>query len=271
MRPKRLISTLLASAALITSFLSSGVGTEDETDLAKQLSNPIASLTSVPFQLNYDDNIGVDDDGSLWRLNFQPVIPVSISNEWNMISRTILPVIDQDNIPSHNMGESGIGDTLQNFFFSPKEPTSSGLVWGVGPALLLDTASHDALGGEKWAAGPTGVALKQDGPWTYGVLANHLESFAGNDNRPDVSATYVQPFFSYVTEKNTTFGLNLESTYDWENHDWSVPVNLTAMQLIKVGDQMLQVGGGVRYWLDSSSTGPEGWGARFQITYLFPK
>jgi hypothetical protein len=244
---------------------------EDEADLAKKLANPVASLISVPIQANYDENIGPNHDGSVWRTNIQPVIPFSISQDWNLISRTILPIIDQNDIPVKGSGESGIGDVLQSFFFSPKEPTSSGLIWGIGPAFLLDTASDKALGGEKWGIGPTGVVLKQQGPWTYGVLANHIESFAGEDDRADISATFIQPYLNYITQTKTTFGLNSESTYDWEAEEWSVPVNLTVNQLLKVGGQLFQVGGGVRYWADSPDNGPEDWGVRLQITFLFPK
>jgi hypothetical protein len=253
-----------------TIFIGHPASAEDQSDLAKKLSNPVAALTSVPIQANYDADIGVDD-GSVWRINIQPVIPFSISQDWNLISRTILPVVDQTDIPVNGSGESGIGDTVQSFFFSPKQPTSTGLIWGVGPALLLNTATDDALGSEKWGAGPTGVVLKQEGPWTYGLLANHIESFAGDSSRTDVSATFVQPFMSYITETKTTMGLNTESTYDWEAEQWSVPVNFTVYQLLKLGDQLLQVGGGVRYWLEAPDNGPDGWGLRLQITLLFPK
>ncbi|MFT4615243.1 MAG: hypothetical protein ACI9NT_002395 [Bacteroidia bacterium] len=243
---------------------------QDDTELAKKLSNPVAALISVPIQANYDTDIGVDD-GSVWRTNIQPVIPISIGEEWNLISRTILPVIDQTDIPVNGSGESGIGDVVQSLFFSPKAPSASGLIWGVGPALLLKTATDDALGSEKWGAGPTGVALNQVGPWTYGLLANHIESFAGDSKRADVSATFLQPFLSYITQTKTTIGINTESTYDWESEQWSVPVNFTVNQLLKVADQLVQVGGGARYWVDAPDNGPDGWGLRLQLTFLFPK
>ena len=91
--------------------------------------------------------------------------------------------------------DSGLGDTVQSLFFSPKAPTASGWIWGVGPAFLLPTASEDVLGTEQWGVGPTAVALKQteDG-WTYGALANHLVSVAGDDDRADLNATFLQPF-----------------------------------------------------------------------------
>lgn len=147
----------------------------------------------MPIQANYDENIGKNRDGSVWRTNVQPVIPFSIGDDWNLISRTIVPMIDQDDIPTKGQGESGVGDVLQSLFFSPKAPTESGIIWGVGPAILMDTASDDALGAEKWGIGPTAVALKQNGPWTAGMLANHIESFDGNKDRNDISATFLQP------------------------------------------------------------------------------
>ncbi len=261
---------VLLSLILILS-LHTTLYAQNEEELAKKLSNPVASLISVPIQANYDENIGPNEKGSVWRINVQPVIPFSLNSEWNLISRTIIPVIDQDDAPVVGMGESGLGDIVQSLFFSPKKPTAGGLIWGLGPVVLLPTASDDALGGEKWGGGPTAVLLKQEGPWTFGLLVNHIESFAGEDDRPDISASFMQPFVSYITKTKTTLGLNTESTYDWESNQWTVPVNLTVNQMLKVGSQIIQVGGGVRYWADSPENGPEGWGYRLQLTFLFPK
>ncbi|MEM9257729.1 MAG: transporter [Pseudomonadota bacterium] len=261
----------LVAVLLFLGFLSSETVADDGEDIAQQLANPVASLISVPLQLNYDDGFGLDGDGTLLRLNVQPVIPIDLSPNWNLISRTIIPLVYQEDFPVAGSSDWGLSDTVQSFFFSPKEPTSSGWIWGVGPALLLPTGTDKSLGSEKWGAGPTGVALKQSGAWTYGGLANHLESFAGESSRADVSATFIQPFLTYITPTKTTLALNTESTYDWEVRKWSVPINFTVTQLLVIGDQIVSVGGGVRYWATAPDPAAEGWGVRLIFTLVYPK
>jgi hypothetical protein len=207
------LKTSALAAAISILLLASAAFGQDEAELAKKLANPVASLISVPLQYNYDENYGADDDGRKQFVNIQPVIPITLNEEWNIISRTILPVVDEHDGPP-GTDESGIGDVLQSLFFSPKEPTPRGLIWGAGPVLLLPTASDEVLGSEQWGLGPTVVGLKQTGPWTYGLLANHVWSVAGDDDRADVNATFMQPFLTYITQTKTTIGLNTESTFD---------------------------------------------------------
>ncbi|MEI6167488.1 MAG: transporter [bacterium] len=258
-------------AATGVAAMAQEAGPDPAEELAKKLANPVAALISVPFQYNYDENYGPDDKGSVSRLNIQPVIPLTLNDEWNLITRTIVPLMDQQDIPVAGQDASGLGDITASQFFSPKAPTAGGWIWGVGPVELLPTATDELLGGEKWGVGPTAVALKQVGPWTFGVLANHIWSVAGEDERADVNMTFLQPFISYITKTKTTLGLNTESAYDWENEAWSVPVNATVSQLFKIGAQIMQLSLGARYWVDSPDNGPEGWGARAQLTFLFPK
>ncbi|WP_373499602.1 hypothetical protein [Desulfococcus sp.] len=245
---------------------------DQAAELAKKLANPVASLISVPLQYNYDEYGGANDGAAAHVLNIQPVIPFSLSEDWNLITRTIVPLIDRQDFPISSMNESGLGDIIASQFFSPTSPTAGGWIWGVGPVELLPTATDDALGGDQWGLGPTAVALKQTGPWTVGILANHIWSVAGDDDRADINATYMQPFVSYVFSKTkTTIGVASESTYDWENEQWSVPVIPQVAQMLKIGPQIMQLTLGAKYWVDAPDDGPEGWGFRAQLTFLFPK
>lgn len=242
----------------------------DAQELAKKLSNPISSLISAPFQYNYDQEIGPADEGRKHVINFQPVIPVSLNADWTLISRTVVPIVaDQHDLFPLSGDQSGLSDTLQSFFLSPKQP-SNGIIWGVGPALLIPTGTNKLLSGEKWGAGPTAVVLTQQSGWTIGALANHIWSIAGDEQRADVSSTFLQPFISYTTADAWTFGLNTESTFDWTTEEWAVPINLTASKLTSIGQQPVSLGAGVRYWADSPETGAVGWGVRATVTFLFP-
>jgi hypothetical protein len=247
------------------------VRAQDADRVAQQLSNPIASLTSVPLQLNDEHDVGMTGDGSRQRLNVQPVIPMSIGHDWNLISRTIVPIIDQHDIFPGAGSQSGVGDTLQSLFFSPKALTAGGWTWGVGPVLLLPTASDDLLGGDKWGAGPTIVALRQTSSgWTYGALANHVASFAGDDDRRDVNATFLQPFAAKRIGPGRTVSANIEATHDWETSAWNAPLNVGISQVAKIGRQVFSVQAGAAYYMEAPQAAPQ-WGLRFTFTFLYPK
>ena len=254
---------------------SSGGGAEVDDEkakaaaLAKATLNPIASLISLPLQNNFDWGGGPNDDGFQYKLNVQPVIPISLNTNWNVISRTIVPYVYQENYIGTS-SQSGLADAVQSLFFSPVKPTKNGWIWGAGPVLQLPAATDDLLGEEKWGAGPTAVILKQQGHWTYGALVNHVWSFAGESDRADVNRTFLQPFVSYTTKTFTSLGLNAESTYDWEREQWTVPVNAFVQQLLKLGKQPISLQLGGRYYAEGPSGAPE-WGLRFQVSFLFPK
>jgi hypothetical protein len=246
-------------------------GEADEAEMAKKLANPLAAMISMPMQVNYDQGYGMNDTGDRFLMNFQPVVPISISEDWNLISRTILPMITQNELAAGAGRQTGLGDTSESLWFSPAKPTDKGLVWGIGPAILIPTATNDLLGGGKWGIGPTVVGLRQNGPWTIGGLANHIWSVAGSDNRNDISSTFIQPFINYTTPTAMTYTLNTESTYDWKSDQWSIPVNVMISKLVRFDKQMVSFKGGTRYWVKSTDNGPEGLGLRFAVTFLFPK
>ncbi|MGI9245192.1 MAG: transporter [Steroidobacteraceae bacterium] len=240
-------------------------------ELAKSLANPIAAMISVPLQMNWDEDISPARDGSRFTLNVQPVVPVSISEDWNLISRTILPVIHQSDIFPGAGSQTGLGDTVQSVFFSPKAPTASGWIWGAGPVLLLPTGTDELLTADKWGAGPTAVALKQQGPWTYGLLGNHIWSFAGDERRRDLSSTFVQPFATRTWPTGWSVTATADSTYDWKADQWTVPLGVFANKVTRVGGQLVQFGAGPRYYADSAQGGPHGWAFRASVVLLFPR
>ena len=244
---------------------------ESKEELAKKLANPVAAMMSDPMKFHYDENIGADDKGSRTSMTVQPVIPIDFNPEWNIISRTIIPVVSQKNInylPDPDI--DGLGDIVTTQWFSPKAPSASGWIWGVGPVVSIPTASNEFLGSEKLSVGPSALALKQQGQFTFGFLGHHLISVAGENDRGDVSFTFMQPFFSYTTKTATTFGINTESTYVHEKEEWSIPVTVNALQVMKVGSQIMQFGANLRYWVDTPETGPEGFGFSIDVKFLIP-
>src|SRR6059036_4275175 len=282
---------VLSLPVTTTQNLSLGAVTESSAEaaeadkLAKQLSNPIASLISVPFQANEDFGFGPSHNGYKFTLNIQPVVPISISKDWNLIIRTILPIVSQHdlfyfaNLPKdsplqpQNRSQDGLSDTTQSFFLSPKKPGPFGLIWGLGPAFLYPTGTNDLLGSGTFSIGPTLVVLKQAGPWTIGALMNQLWSVVIEEHRSSLSQMFLQPFLSYTTKTHTTFTLNTESTANWNNPPcdakWTVPLNFQVTQILKIGKQPISIGVGGRYYADSPRYGPD-WGLRFIVTLLYP-
>lgn len=252
-------------------FISAPLYAQDSQDLAKKLQNPVSDLVSIPLQFNYDENLGPDDEGKRWTTVLQPVVPVDLNDEWNLVSRTIIPHITIEDVTDGYGKKSGTGDVLESVFFSPKKPTSSGWIWGAGPVVSLPVASRDEFGSEKWSVGPTAVALKQSGPWTMGLLVNYLASIAGDDDRDDVNAAFFQPILGYAWKNGATLTANFEATVDYENDDSEVPFNLIAGKIVPIGKEQFNLRFGVRHYLESYENGPEGTGLRAEVVWLLPK
>jgi hypothetical protein len=267
-----LLGACTASVALAQTNAPAGTDQSSEaqmTEIATKLNNPTASLISVPLQNNFDFGGGPNDDGFQYKLNIQPVVPFELNDDWKILSRTIVPYIYQeDRIGTSS--QSGLGDVSQTLWLSPEQPSQGAPIWGFGPVFLLPTATDDLLGSEKWGVGPSLILLRQTHGWTYGALMSHTWSFAGDDSRQDVSSSFLQPFLAYQTRTHTTFTINSESAYDWENEEWTVPFNAMITQLVRIGRMPVSFQFGGRYYADKPSGGPD-WGLRFTMTLVFPE
>jgi hypothetical protein len=242
---------------------------QDQTaELAIKAQNPVADLMIMPLQYNIDFGIG-PADASQQTLKFMPVIPFSLGSKLNLIVRTIIPWIDAESPVDGGKDRSGLGDIQQSFFFTPKGPVGGWIV-GAGPLIQYPSATDNALGSEKWGAGPSVIVLQQVSGWTYGLLANHVWSFAGSGQRDDVNITFLQPFLAKTTKTFTTLSLNTESVYDWRNSQWTVPLNLSLGQMLKIGKLPISLELGYRYYAEKPDNGPE-WGLRFFVKFLFPQ
>jgi len=266
-------STLLLCASVAQAQAQGqGGGQASAEELAKQLSNPIADLVSVPFQFNWENGVGTDDD-LRFVLNVQPVVPVSWNENWNLIGRLILPFVSQPPLSAGGETEFGTGDVVASAFFSPAAP--EGGIWGVGPVFGIPTTSNPALGSGKWSIGPTAVYLKQQGRWTYGGLVNHLWSIAdtGDRDRADVNQSFLQPFLAYTTPGAVTFTVNSESTANWEadsGQKWTIPINAVVSKVTGLGPFPMSLAVGAGYFIEAPRGGPE-WKLRLAATIILPR
>jgi len=254
----------LAGVAMLAVTATAAGAQSDADELAKKLSNPVASLISVPFQFNYDFGIGPDDEGQ-FLLNIQPVVPFALGPKTTFILRAIVPVVDAP----YGVG-TGIGDVIFQGFFSPV-PKAGGPIWGLGPVISTPTASKGALGTQKWSAGPAGVILKQQGPWTVGILAMNFWSVAGSDDRADVNAGLFQPFLARGLGGGWTISGSCDAAANWNaDEKWTIPFIASFSKVLRIGSQNASVGGGLKYYLEKPQGGPD-WGVRFNFSLVFPR
>ena len=243
---------------------------QDTSDLAKQAQNPVASLISVPFQNNFNFDVGPREKMQDV-LNIQPVIPFRVSNGWNVITRTIAPLIRQPELGPGLGNVSGLGDIQFSAFLSPAKPR--GVLWGVGPIVSLPTATDDLLGTKKLGIGPTGVALATHGPWLVGTLVNNLFSVAGASDRQDVNQMLVQPFVIYNMPGGWYVVSSPIITANWKadsDQRWTVPLGGGLGRIFRIGKQPLNTALEAFHHVEHRDDAA-GWSLRLQTQLLFPK
>jgi hypothetical protein len=263
----------LGSAALVAALAATPLAHAEmsATELAKLAQNPVGNLISVPFQNNTNLNFG-PEKGTQNILNIQPVIPIEVTDDWNVITRTILPVIWNPSLGPNDGATTGIGDTTFTAFVSPAKPGH--WIWGAGPVLQLPTNSNAELGNKNWGLGPSAVVLhlEKGNPWVYGVLANNVWSLSSNEQGGSYSTGLIQPFVNY----NFEGGLYLTSapiaTVDWnaDGEKWTVPLGGGVGKIFHLGKLPVNTQLSAYYNVVHPDNGAN-WQIRAQVQFMFPK
>lgn len=235
-------------------------------ELAKQTQNPIGSLISLPLQSNFDFGLG-DRDATGTLLNIQPVIPFAINPSTNIILRIIMPLTSQPAPDGTRF--NGMGDTVTSVFFSPSK--ASKIIWGLGPVLLLPTATNQPLGSEKFGIGPTAVVLTQPGNWTLGALSNQIWSTSGANDRAAVNQFFLQPFLNYNLGQGLAFGVSMEANANWKAKEvWTAPLLFQVSKVTLLGKRPVNLAMAAGPYVLSPNGGPS-WRFRLTATFLYPR
>lgn len=253
--------------SVLTSVASAQTKGKDVSELASKLTNPVADLISVPFQYNYDANIGANQKGTSNSLVIQPVVPLKLNNNWNYIVRPVVTLEALSNVNGYS--GSGAGPVVVETFFSPR--AASEFIWGVGPVVSTPSLSGSRFGTEQTGVGVSAVGLWMKAPWTVGLLTYNTWNAGGNSTYGTANNLFYQPFISYVTKDAWTFSLNTQSTFNWDARRAENPMNATISKLVKFGNTPVSFQVGARYYLSSVPGGPSGWGGRASVTFLFPE
>jgi hypothetical protein len=268
----------IACAAILTTMIMLCVAVlptqaqEDTAEIAKEAQNPIANVISVPVENDFNPQTGIDKDDS-YVMEMKPVVPLHLSTDWLLITRTIIPVIQVPNLTPEISGTTGLGDVQESLFLSPTKAGPGGIIWGAGPAISFPTATQAILGTKKVSVGPNIVVLKIQGHWLFGTLAQNLWSVEGPRARPDVNQMLLQPFVNYNLRHGWYLTTSPIITANWEvrpGQRWTVPVGGGVGRIVHLGRQPVSIYAQLFRNVERPN-GTTPWSARFEMTFLFPK
>ena len=242
-----------------------------QEEVLRQLANPLSAMASVATFLDFDYHIGPGEDGHRTSMLVQPTIPLRLGETWNLVSRTILPIVYQEEISPGSGTQTGIGDLSEVVYVAKVEPGPRGWVWGGGPIVQVPIGSEDLLTNGKFSLGPSMAFVKQEGDLTYGMIASQLWSIGGSDQRPDVNVGLLDPFVTYRSEGLWNLTLHVPATYNFHAQQWTVPVSLTVEKLVSFQSMPVTITFGVRYWAEGPDSAPHDLAFRFGLTLVLPK
>jgi len=245
--------------------------TPDTKDLAKASQNPVSTLISVPFEMNNTFNNGPEDAYAM-TLNIKPVIPMSFSENWNLINRVIVPVAYQGEFYQDQGSVSGLGDITYQSFFSPKKVGK--FIWGVGPMLMMPTGM-DRLTTNQWSLGANAVGLVMPGHWVFGALVSNVWNVGnGYDDAPDVNMFSGQYFVNYNMDGGWFLSMSPTITANWEAEDsddtWTVPFGGGVGRVFKIGKQPVNMQLKAYYNAVKPDDASD-WNLQYTCIFLFPK
>jgi hypothetical protein len=250
-------------------------------ELNRQLNSPISSFWSIAFQQN---NYLLEIEGKKrhWNsnLNFQPLIPVALTNDWNLITRPCValfnsvPSLESDQ-PRNIERTTGFGDTILAEMVSPSPNLVGNWMFGLGPSFIFPTASSDDTGQGKWQVGPAAVVGYLSHKWVLGAFVQNWTSFGGSGNRPDTNHMNLQPIAAYFLPNGWSIGFSGNILANWEadksGDTWTVPVGLGISKVIKLGRMPVKLGLAVQYMVHHPNNFGQTCNIQLAIAPVLPK
>lgn len=254
------------------------------TELNKELTNPVSSLWSLSIQQN---NYHLDrPDRWQSNLQFQPVLPIALTKDWNLITRPVFQLFNSTPYPHvyrpkgslrpkvEYRRTTGFGDTILMEMFSPGPSLVGNWLLGIGPTFIFPTATSKYTGQEKWQAGPAAVVGYLSKKWILGAFVQNWSSFAGDKHRESTNQMNLQPIASWFLKDGWSVGYSGNILANWEvekDNRWTVPVGLGVNKIVKFGRLPVKLGLAAQYMPIRPDRFGQMWNIQLQVTPVLPK